>query len=349
MRSTLRKGRLAGTALLAIASTACATMPNPLVYADTAPVAITPVTRYVGASSSDMRSARRVSDHVIVISIDGLRPDAIDRFGATTLQRLMREGSFTLEASTITPSITLPSHTSMLTGVEPRVHGITWNENHVEEEGKVQVPTIFSIARESGLHTAGFFSKGKFDHILLPGSVDRAVLPAGNGKWLAGATAAEVERYFASERPNLTFVHFGDTDYAGHLMGWMSSVYGWAVRRADGAVERVLAAADKAFGPDNYTVIVTSDHGGHGRTHGTTAKVDMTIPWIAWGKGVLPGTELPRSVHTTDTAATALWLLGLDTPLAYAGVPVQTAFGLPGTPPLELTPDAGGVAVQTAR
>src|SRR5690606_573366 len=281
------------------------------------------------------------SDHVIVISIDGLRPDAIDHFEAKTLQRLIREGSSSMEARTITPSITLPSHTSMLTGVEPRVHGITWNKNHVEENGRVRVPTILSIARANGLRTAAFFSKGKFDHLLLPGSVDHAVLPNGNGTWLAGRTASEVERYLADHSPNLLFVHIGDPDYAGHFVGWMGSVYGVAVRHADGAVARVLEAADAAFGAGNYTVIVTADHGGHGRTHGTEADTDMTIPWIAWGKGVRAATQLPRSIHTTDTAATALWLLGLQPPDEYAGVPVQTAFEIrPGPLLADAPPDS---------
>src|SRR6188768_2209425 len=49
--------------------------------------------------------------NVVVVSIDGLRPDAIEAAGASTLGRLMREGSYTLSASTIQPSKTLPSHT----------------------------------------------------------------------------------------------------------------------------------------------------------------------------------------------------------------------------------------------
>src|SRR5688572_33228334 len=57
-----------------------------------------------------------VSRNVLVVSVDGLRPDAIATYGAPTLQRLMREGSYTLSATTIDPSTTLPSHTSMLTG-----------------------------------------------------------------------------------------------------------------------------------------------------------------------------------------------------------------------------------------
>lgn len=267
---------------------------------------------------------RALSEHVVVISIDGLRPDAIERFGAQTLQRLMREGSYSLAARTILPSITLPSHTSMLTGEEIETHGITWNDNRVESEGTVETPTILALARERGLRTAAFFSKGKFHHLLIPGSVDHAVAPEGNGKWLAGRTARHVEDHLEDARPNLLFVHIGDADFAGHTFGWMSPVYGWAVRHADGAVARVLAAADRAYGEGNYTVLLTADHGGHGRTHGSEDLRDVTIPWIAWGKGIrADGMELPAGIHTTDTAATALRLLGLHE--GTAGEPVTGA------------------------
>ena len=273
--------------------------------------------------TADLRGS--LSEHVVVISIDGLRPDAIERFRAKTLQRLMHEGSYSLRARTILPSITLPSHTSMLTGVGPEIHGITWNDNRTETEGTVGAPTIFSMAHAEGLQTAAFFSKGKFHHLLIPGSVDFAVAPEGNGKWLAGRTAANVEDYLEEARPNLLFVHFGDADYAGHTLGWMGRVYGWAVRHADGAVARVLAAADRAYGAGNYTVLVTADHGGHGRTHGSSDDRDVMIPWIAWGKGIrADGSELATGIHTTDTAATALRLLGL--PEAVAGEAVAEAF-----------------------
>ena len=71
--------------------------------------------------------ADSVSRNVVVVSIDGLRPDAIAAYRAPTLQRLMREGSYSLSARTIDPSTTLPSHTSMLTGQPPERHGVRWN------------------------------------------------------------------------------------------------------------------------------------------------------------------------------------------------------------------------------
>lgn len=266
-----------------------------------------------------------VSDHVVVISIDGLRPDAIDEFELETLQRLRLEGSTASDARTILPSKTLPSHTSMLTGVTPDVHGITFNRSMGEEEN-VQVPTIFELARAQGFSTAAFFSKAKFRHLQRPDAYDYWQAPASNlDNWMATRTVRDAVQYLEHERPNLLFVHIGEPDYAGHTMGWMGRFYGMATRRADAAVARVLQAAEDAFGTGNFTVIVTADHGGHDRDHGTEAESDVLIPWLIWGKGVAPGSS-PAGVRTMDTAATALWLLGVPRPTQWAGRPVQGAF-----------------------
>ncbi|MEW5931110.1 MAG: alkaline phosphatase family protein [Gemmatimonadota bacterium] len=266
------------------------------------------------------------TDHVVVISLDGLRPDAIARFDAETLMKLMREGSYTLQARTIMPSKTLPSHTSMLTGVEPEDHGITWNTDETDTHGHVSVPTIFARAREQGLTAAAFFSKTKFHHLEVPQSLDHVVSPR-SGKWTAGRTVRNVESYLESgAKPNLMFVHIGEPDYAGHFWGWMSYMYGRAVRKADDAVESVLEAADAAYGEGNYTVIVTADHGGHGWNHGGSDPRDVTIPWITWGKGVRGGMLLADGIHTTDTAATALWALGVPATTDSDGTAVAHAF-----------------------
>ena len=284
-------------------------------------------------STSPSREALRpterggMTDHVIVISVDGLRPDAIAAFGAESIERLMREGSYTLDARTILPSTTLPSHTSMLTGAEPAAHGITWNNDRTDRRGNPTAPTIFELARAEGLRTAAFFSKSKFHHLQVPGSLDYTTSPRGrSGKLSAEYTTARVDQYLAGARPNLLFVHIAEPDNAGHRAGWMSATYGAAVREADDAVTVVLRAADEAFGPGNYTVILTADHGGHDRTHGSDDRRDVAIPWIVWGEGVRPGAPLAAGVRTMDTAATALWLLGIAPPAVAAGVPVRAAF-----------------------
>lgn len=274
----------------------------------------------------DGRKAKPATDNVVIISIDGLRPDAIARFKAKTMQRLIRDGSATLSAKTISPSITLPSHTSMLTGQGPENHGITWNSNQTEAQSTVAIPTVFGLARKQGLTTAAFFSKGKFNHLEVPASLDYTQAPPGDDKWSASRTASDVERYLAIAQPNLLFVHFGEPDYSGHVWGWMSWAYGRAVRKADAAVARVLQAADRSYGVGNYTVLLTADHGGHGRSHGSVRPENVTIPWIAWGNSVRTGVNISGSVVTMDTAGTALWLLGVGAPDDWAGVPVREAF-----------------------
>ena len=52
----------------------------------------------------------------------------------------------------------------------------------------------------------------------------------------------------------------------------------------------------------------------------------MTIPWIVYGQGVVPGAA-PEGILTTDTGATALWLLGIGLPGGVEGQPIYQAFG----------------------
>ena len=269
----------------------------------------------------------RVTDHVVVISIDGLRPDAIAKYDAKTIRTLMREGRYSLTAQTIPTSLTLPSHTSMLTGVGADVHGVTWNSDKTKEKGYVTVPTIFGLAHNAGFTTAAFFSKTKFHHLEIPSTLDFSRSPRGgmDPMFAEERTAGYVADYMGEHNPNLLFVHFMEPDFIGHQFGWMGHMYGMAVREADLGVKRVLATADERWGRGNYTVILTADHGGHGKRHGSADPLDMTIPWVVWGAGVQPGDTL-SGIRTMDTAATVMWLLGVDAPSSWLGKPVTRAF-----------------------
>ncbi|MEI8234790.1 MAG: alkaline phosphatase family protein [Verrucomicrobiota bacterium] len=276
------------------------------------------------------------AEHVFIVSFDQGAPAGIQKSAMPVFKAMAAEGAHTWQAYTIVPSLTLPAHTSMLTGVGIQKHQILWND-YQPGKGTVKVPTIFSLAKERGFTTALFVSKEKFKTLVLPGSVDTFVLPANPvAQAVADAAAAQIK----STKPNLCFIHFGDPDAAGHKYGVDSPEKMQAFADCDAALKTIREAVQAAGIANTSVFILTADHGGHdvaevkdgketGRkygTHGDPSTADVEIPWIAWGSGVRPHTEITAPVLIYDTAATALWLLGIDLPESFWGRPVTSAF-----------------------
>lgn len=266
------------------------------------------------AMSPRSGSAKRV----VLVSIDGLRPDAISP-NMRGLHRLYLQGAYPHVARTIEKSATLPSHASMVTGVDVAHHGIDFNA-YKPERGNVRFPTIFSAARAGQLPAAMFVGKSKLRHLLArPGDAHLTVVGQQCRRLVDAAMPTLRET-----TPGLVFLHFADPDSAGHRIGWMTDDYLTAVDHANDCLERVIETIAGSTARDSTLLIVTSDHGGHNRSHGTRLDVDRRIPWYAWGAGVRRG-PIGRPVHTTDTAATVLSALGLPTPQGMQGQPVAEA------------------------
>ncbi len=155
-----------------------------------------------GQPTSKPAAAARPSDHVVVISIDGLRPamylDAV-REGASLphLQALRAEGSAAEGMQVAHPSLTYVSHTSLATGVRPARHGITSNTKFDPPAGSTQwyyevenmkVPAIWDHVKAHGLKTAGAswpVTVGATIDVLFPESNQAPP----NSTWLARARA----------------------------------------------------------------------------------------------------------------------------------------------------------------
>ncbi|MEO5914416.1 MAG: alkaline phosphatase family protein [Luteolibacter sp.] len=269
--------------------------------------------------------------HVFIVSFDQGAPAGIAKAQMPVFKEMAKQGAHTWEAYTVVPSITLPSHTSMLTGVGVQKHQILWN-SYEPERGLVKVPTIFSLAKAQGKVTAMFVAKEKFRHLVLPGSVDLFVCPKDV---TAGSVAKEFADNVAKLKPDLCFIHFGDPDVKGHEFGMDSPEKMQAFADSDAALKVLRDAVAKAGMEDSSVFILTADHGGHDikdskgvtrGTHGDPTSDDVTIPWVAWGKNVKPGFQITAPVVQYDTAATALWLLGVPVPDSFWGRPVVTAF-----------------------
>ncbi len=263
---------------------------------------------------------------VLIVSIDGLRPDAIDMAPMPTLQGLMKVGAYSLSAQTIFPSSTLPSHASLLTGLCPSAHGVTWN-SYLPENGFAKGTGLFNLAHAAGLRTVMIVGKEKLRQVTEPASTDVFLWVNDLDPIIAKRAAQLIPDGFS-----LLFVHFPDPDLDGHNYGWMSYPQLFTLRRTDQALQTLLTALDKADMRASTLIIVTADHGGHNTSHGFDIPLDMTIPWVIVGPGVQPK-ALTSPINTTDTAATAAWALGLPLPPEWAGRPVLEAFGFPDDAP----------------
>ena len=259
---------------------------------------------------------------VMIVSIDGLRPDIISLAPMPNLLALMQGGAYSLAAQTVRPSVTLVSHSSMLVGVCPAKHGVNWND-YIPERGYAIGTDLFDIASAVGLETHMFVTKNKLQQITEPASLDRFVFVNDRDTVLAERLISEFPQNFG-----VLFVHLGLVDGMGHAYGWLSPEQLSVAFRADEALGRILAELDARGVRHETLIVISADHGGHATSHGSSSPEDMTIPWIATGPGIQPR-ALTSPIHTMDTAATAAFALGLPIPPEWDGVPVYEAFGLP--------------------
>jgi len=254
-------------------------------------------------------------EHVIIISIDGLRPDAINATRMPNLQRLIQQGIYASNAQTVHPSITIAAHVSMLTGLDSSRHKVT---GETFGRGYYGQPTVFSVAKAAGLTTAMFFSKEKLDFLANPDNLDFVYGPQRHRKisvdTSTDAIAVVFNTAWSSKKYALTFIHLREPDNTGHWWGWMSKAYLRAAANADQAVGRILATVAHSGVQEKTAVLVTADHGGHGRSHKERKPENMTIPWIVVGANTPAGIAIEKTIYIYDTAPTVLALLNLSAP-----------------------------------
>ncbi|MEK0430233.1 MAG: hypothetical protein RL139_37 [Gemmatimonadota bacterium] len=264
---------------------------------------------------------------VVLVVLDGLRPDAIPRFGLRHCQTLIHRGASTMLGRTVDPSVTATCMASLLTGAAPERHGLEGDRFHIPRPRGTLHPLPRLLAAHAFPSTAFL---GRIPPLLL-GVGHRIGSHLGFGRTrfqgrgahdiVTMATAALRE-----QRRGLIVMHWPDADRAGHASGWMSDPYAAAAREMDDALGRVLALLD--LEDPSTLVVAMADHGGGGTVpdhHDSAHPLDRTIPIIVAGGAVRPG-ELPAGSSLLDVPATICWALGLERPESYAGTPLTSAF-----------------------
>ena len=258
---------------------------------------------------------------VILISVDGMRPDGFLACGNPFIHDMMRRSYHTLTGQTVLPSVTLPCHMSLFHSVPPQRHGITTNlylpmarpvDGLFEQLGRKNAVSAMYYGWEPLRDVArpGTLTFAQYIHSYSEESTDTA---------LTNAALSRIEQ----SKPDFVFLYMVETDEkGGHDNGWMSDEY---LRRISVAVDNIRRVLERCA--DEYTVIVTADHGGHDRTHGTDLPEDTTIPMFYFGRDFEPGKRFEGG-SILDIAPTIAALMGADASPEWEGSPVIDSFSV---------------------
>lgn len=275
------------------------------------PARSVPTSRRLKAEEKGEREMKKVS----LILVDGMRPDALVQCGNPYVQALLSASAYALNARTVYPSVTLPCHMSMFHSVEPDRHGVTDN---------IYTPMarpLNGIVEQ--LHgrrsTAMCYNWNQLRDLCRPEAVDFSLfisLSAYGAERSTREVCEASEKLMETRAPDFCFTYLGWPDEQGHASGWMSAEYMHSVDESVGFVRRLIESAG-----DEYVTILLADHGGHGRTHGTTLDEDMTIPVVVHGEGIQPR-EFGQPVSILDIAPTVVRLLDCEPAREWEGRPL---------------------------
>ena len=240
---------------------------------------------------------------VLLILVDGMRPDALPPIQKA--KEIMGSSRYTMEAKTVFPSVTLPCHMSLFHSVDPARHGITTN---LYTPPVRPVNGICEVLLNAGKGSAFFYNWEEIRDLARPNSLDFAYFCKGRkfGYDVANDRVTDAAISYLNENDtDFAFVYMGYTDAAGHNHGWMSEQYIKAMENSWNNIARLIDGVS-----EDYAIIITADHGGHDRAHGSDLPEDMTIPMIVTYKGQVKELDL-TDANIKDIAPTVTQLLGV--------------------------------------
>jgi predicted AlkP superfamily pyrophosphatase or phosphodiesterase len=271
-------------------------------------------------------AVERVSLTVIVVSLDGTRPDDVVAAPMPTLASLAARGALAERLTPVFPTNTFPNHVSLVTGVSPALHGIVNNVFLDAERGLfrysndpswLQAEPLWSIAERHGVPAASYHwigSEGPWRN--------------GHGPrhWRAfSSDTPEVEKVEqilrwldleeADERPRLVTSWFRGADRAAHRFGPGSREVHRALRKQDRALARLVTGLEERGAFDSTIVLVVSDHG----MAGVSRLVDLRgslralrIDARVFGAGGFATLSVPGGAADVERIALRARKLGLD-------------------------------------
>ncbi len=242
-----------------------------------------------------------MNNKVVLVLVDGLRPDGYLQCGNPFAQELMSVSSHAMDARTVFPSVTLPCHMSLFHSVDPDRHGILSN-TYVPQVRPIV--GLFDQLDTFGKVCGFFYNWEQLRDLARPGHLHTSMYThIGRSERTDDTLTDACIKFVNDVQPDFTFLYLGETDEFGHAHGWMGEEYMACASNAISCIERLYRSL-----PEGYTLIVTADHGGHNRSHGSEMPEDMTIPVLFCGPNFEKNAHID-GVSIKDIAVTVAKLL----------------------------------------
>ncbi len=254
---------------------------------------------------------------VFVIGLDGAIGCAVREANTPHIDAILAEGVVTYSARTGVPSASFEAWGAMFHGVGPEKHQLG-GSNPISEDAPW--PSFMKVSKQVRPETkcASFSCWEPINtHIIEPSCECHCVSMPDPQLVLAAAD------YIRRQSPDAYFMQLDFIDGAGHSHGYGSQKYIEQITATDEQAGIVLDAIRDAGVFDESLIVLLSDHGGVGKSHGSAHPDCTTIFWACGGPGVARGVELESEVNIMDTAAVITRALGLPVPDGWdAKIPV---------------------------
>lgn len=242
---------------------------------------------------------------VLLIGIDGVRPDALMAANTPNLDNLIANGFYDSYALNDDITISGPGWSAILCGLWSPKHLVTGNDftiNNYEE-----YPSLFKRVEEENpdYHTVSICHWNPINDEIVQDDADFKLNVSSDAE-----LAVQASDYLAVNDPDLMFLHFDEVDGAGHGFGFSPDVpeYINAIENVDNFLSPIFEALENrsTYDSEDWLIIVTTDHGGEGFSHGGTSLENENVFVIASGKNI-PVERLTRdSMIISDDALNCL-------------------------------------------
>ena len=242
---------------------------------------------------------------VLVIGIDGCRTDALELANTPEIDNLISNGIYSPDALNEDITISGPGWSAILCGV--------WSDKHLSIDNSfigtdyTNYPSLFKHIEDfdSNLHTVSICNWDPINDYIIQNHADYKLNTSSDLE-----VSNEAVNYLSSNNPDFMFLHFDDIDHAGHSYGFSpdTSQYITAIEGVDSYLSPIIQSISPRpdYINEDWLILITTDHGGLGTSHGGNSIEEEKVFVIASGNSITQNIIRKDSILIYDSVYNCL-------------------------------------------